>query len=93
MAAENVLHTGRIEYESGGRVFFSAEKVGFPRGFRLERGDRVTLCSDAHGQLRVKPLIRAAHAVDPGASHDPSAFTVFLLDGENGSRVLGVRPA
>jgi hypothetical protein len=93
MAEQKVLHAASVEYESNGRVYISAERSGFPAGFELERGDQVALVVDERGNLAVKPLVRATHAIARGPDRGRESFTVFLVDGTGGSKVIAARPS
>lgn len=92
MAAEKILHAGKVEFERNGKVYFSADKIGFPEGLRLEKGDPVTLFEDSRHRLCVKPLVRATHAVARGKGRERESFTLFVIDGLNGPKVIASRP-
>jgi hypothetical protein len=65
---------------------------GFPDGFKLKPGERVTLAQEPSGRFIVKPHVRPSLVTGRVAGGHVQSFVVFTTDEPGPPNVMHVRP-
>jgi hypothetical protein len=90
--AEKILRVVRVDEQRGGAVTLSVPMIGFPEGFQLRKGEKVTLVEDALGNLGVRPLVRTTVVTGRRADGRTESFVVFSTDEPGAANVMATRP-
>jgi hypothetical protein len=88
-------HVATVNAQQGDRVLISVPMVGFPQGFQLRQGDRVSVVQSGNGAVAV-PLVRSFEATPEqsdalsGTARGGSALAVSdaTIQSGSGDRVV-----
>lgn len=92
--AELSGHVATVSAQEGDRVLISVPMVGFPQGFQLRQGDRVSVVQSGSGAVAV-PLVRSFEATSEQtaalsgkAGGSPLAVSDATIQSGTGDRVV-----
>jgi hypothetical protein len=80
-------HVATVSTQEGDRVLVSIPMVGFPKGFMLQKGDRVAVVQSERGAIAL-PLVRSVEASPGVESVDDYRITDATVESGEGNRTV-----
>ena len=83
-------HVATVSTQEGDRVLVSIPMVGFPKGFKLEKGDRVSVVQSEHGAIAL-PLVRSfetSRGLESVKASDDYRITDATVESGEGNRTV-----